>query len=45
MLILVKPEYWEGGGIAVGVHQGGKQEGQQEHHLLFFLVILHYHIT
>ena len=34
--IMVKPEYWEGGGIAVGVHQGGEQEGQQEHHLLFF---------
>ena len=36
MLILVKPKYWEGGGIAVGVHQGGEQEGQQEQHLLFF---------
>ena len=32
--IIVKPEYWEGGGIAVGVHQGGEQEGQKEHHLL-----------
>ena len=39
MLILVKPEYREGGGIAVGVHQGGEQEGQQEHHLLWFMLL------
>ena len=37
MFIMVKPEYWEGGGIAVGVHQGGEQEGQKEHHLLQFI--------